>query len=63
MEFLILIFFMQDNKEFFEVANKNHENGYTWEMIDEGCREPLPNHISIKDGNGEVCFHHTAPDQ
>lgn len=61
MPILILLLFAAENEEFFAVANENAKNGYTWEVIEGGCREPLPNTVYLEDGNGEVCFIQKPP--
>ena len=46
--------FMYDNFEFFDLADKQIKQGYTWSMIDEGCRAPLEGTLHIAAENTET---------
>lgn len=61
MPILILLLFATENEEFFSVSHENAKNGYTWEVIEDGCRKPLPNTVYLENGDGEVCFTQQPP--
>ena len=46
--------FMYDNYEFLDLADKQIKQGYTWSMIDEGCRAPLEETLHIAAENTET---------
>ena len=61
MPILILLLFATENEEFFSVSHENAKNGYTWEVIEDGCRKPLHNTVYLENGDGEVCFTQQPP--
>jgi len=58
----MLALFVQENEEFFIVTTENANNGYTWELIEEGCRKPhYRNEVYLEDANGDVCYAQMPP--
>lgn len=50
MGFVILFaMFMNDNQEFLEMEKTKRAEGYTWQRIEGGCREPLPGQVEGRD--------------
>jgi|DEB0MinimDraft_4_1074332.scaffolds.fasta_scaffold230640_2 hypothetical protein len=58
---IILALFAHDNQEFFALSHAQQQEGYQWEMIDEGCRPPGEGTLALIDGDGNVCWQLEKP--
>ena len=58
---IILALFAHDNQEFFALSHQQQQEGYQWEMIDEGCRPPGEGTLALINGDGNVCWQLEKP--
>jgi hypothetical protein len=61
MIIVILALFANDNQEFFALSHAQQQEGYKWELIEEGCRPPGEGTVSLVDGDGNVCWQLEKP--